>query len=439
MIIERRTKVHDCLEYFSIILIILDCYSVLYNAGNGLVIKYGALMISFLFISSMTFTVSKLLIPKSVIIFIYFYMFLGFLFFIINDAGAHRKVFMPTYLVWFPFLVFYYSDKNFINRVYEFLIKYSNITYVLAVLSLIFYFGGSLFKIIKPNMTILTNWGFERYYSGYYYLFFETQSLWIQSIDMILPRNSMIFSEAPLAAYCAVIGLFVELYIRKNISFTRVIIYIILLFTITSTTGILCMAILLILRYLKYRYDNKFKINFFVLLTPFIPIVIYYLFQVFAWMIEEKMGSNSGQIRFDDISTGLKAWNDNKLFGTGMGNMQGFSVYRSNLREMVGDYGSGFTSSIFMILGQGGLFLFFLYVLPVLMMFRSIIKKRDFTVLISIIMMTTLLAFTVVPYQLLTVHLLAIAWSYYLHNKMYKKISRIGGKELIHWNTGQAH
>lgn len=134
----------------------------------------------------------------------------------------------------FPY--FYYCFLT--QKHYQWLDKFVKLMKILATISLFFWLFGSLLNIIPATGEIILDWGPIRSIPNYYFSYFETQTATLGSL--VYPRNSGIFTEAPMFAAALSLALITEYCLTKTTKTT-----IILIFALLSTGSYTAILILL--------------------------------------------------------------------------------------------------------------------------------------------------------------------------------------------------
>ena len=337
--------------------------------------------------------------------------------------GQNKGEFIIDFLVILIGFIIYNLASINKCKMYSLLLKISNIIVILAIISLIFYFGGSIFKYFKPTDYVQLSWGFTRNIPNYHNLYYETQNIVIGGKEFI--RNTGIFPEAPMYGFSLSIALLTELFIRKFkgtrniiISSISIIILILTILTTLSTTaiGVMCVAIpIRILISIIYNLKKSKKI---VLVNILLLIILaltglrlggYFLHNKIQNSYNNKYGSFA--VRKDDFKVGYKVWKENKIFGVG------FDQYQYVQQEMnfVGrgtDIGG--SSGLMKVMPEGGLVLLMIYVVPFILAILYGIKKRDLCVISIFVFVYILFAVTEIQYRYMIIYFLALGISYIL-------------------------
>ena len=286
------------------------------------------------------------------------------------------------------------------------LFAYEKIILLFTLLSLFFWLMGSITGIVKPSGIVETSWSGSdilKKVDTYYYLYFTPQVGNLFSLKGVV-RNSSIFVEAPVASYHLCLALMVELFINKKKNKLSILVLIAGIITSVSMTGY-AIAVLAISFYVFFSKEDHSILR--AIKVIILPIAILIVGIVLYNILQQRVGTGSGNTRIDDIVAGFKAWKDNILFGNGYGNAESYIKYMSNFRY----FNKGFSNSIMQILAYGGIYLFIPYVIGfVVGLYRSLKQKDTF---FFFILFYGMLVITVLEFQPLTIFMIL----FFLHKK----------------------
>lgn len=282
------------------------------------------------------------------------------------------------YFMSFPLILVILILSNEQNQLKDWLIKFINITILLSIVSLFFWVLGSNLNIISPTDYLINKWSDGGVAVSYYNIYFETQR--ISVMDNAIIRNSGIFAEAPMWNLILSIAIMIQtLFFGRN-NYKTFILVLTILSTI-STTGIYIIG--LIIAYKIIFEVSGWKKYISLTLIPVLLIVLSIVWQ-------EKSETASTSIRFDDYRAGIQAWLDNIVLGSGFSN--GLKIIESHMDTTIRP-NLGYSNSLFVILAQGGIVLFILYFLPILIIMiknQYSYNIKFFVLLLIIIFSTTI-------------------------------------------------
>ena len=277
--------------------------------------------------------------------------------------------------------------------------KFTDIMVVIAGISLIFWVAGSQMHLISPSGKWKLDWGNalgmgKGFMNVYYGIYFETQTIDFGRLEII--RNSAIFAEAPMCGAMVAIAFLSELFLTENPQKLRAIILMCTALTTFSTT---CIVICMLGAGVWYVLKKGIKLSgsMWTLFLRFVlaPCLIITVAIVGYSMVASKMDTHSGAARTLDFVNGFRAWADAPILGYGIGS-----------QPLLGKYGNyGFSNSIIPILTQGGLYIFIIYLIPMVrVIFRNIVK-RNWKYLAFYVLFSSLFIITIIPFQNLTFYL----------------------------------
>lgn len=397
-------KINDFFEYIVAFCIIINTNTVWTN--NNKINNINLIILIFSLFILMLTLINKILKRKKIFFkgmlllnFICVYN-LGYVLFSANRTNIKRFIIMFIFIL-IP-LIMYYLFKDTDDLEHNLMGKLSNIIVILAGVSLIFYFLCSVFKIISPTSYVSINWGGERYIPSYFGLYYETQPINIGGIWLI--RNTGVFTEAPMHSFVLCIALIIRIFLVKKKTNISTMILIFAIFTTYSTTGILVTCLILVSTFISQQNRNKI-IKFIKLIM--LPLVIILFLCVAMLFYFDKKQTNSYSIRMDDYRIALKAWSEHKFIGNGFGTIEEQTYKYTNINER----NTGGSSGINSIVSDGGIYLFFMYISPFVILFIYYICKKDFMKAIMVIMLIILLLTTSIAYRALMINFLAFLWA----------------------------
>lgn len=287
------------------------------------------------------------------------------------------------------------------------LYRYENLVLAVCVVSLVFYLGGSVLGIFQSTGTVYTAWTSQRVGTTvlksvptYYNLYFETQK--ISEFGLLnFPRNTAIFTEAPMCSLHFCIALMIELLLKESSNRYKTGLLIVGILTTFSTTGYIVVILIFLTKYLSSHASTK---GFKLIKILIIPIVIIFAILAVSYFITTKLGTGSGSTRLDDFMAGYKAWVDSPVFGNGYNNSASYQKYMSSFRKN----NMGFSNSPFCILAYGGLYLFAPYLYCFIRGMKKYLKLHSIEKTGFLIIFALLFTVTIIPFQALTIYMLLL-------------------------------
>jgi hypothetical protein len=284
--------------------------------------------------------------------------------------GAERY-FMKLFWIILPMFMLYLLSLKRIgfDQITSFLLKYSNIVIVLALISLVYWTLGSNMEIIQPTTVVPNSWGRVggdiRFIPTYDFVYFETQDTSFMGYQTV--RNSGIFNEGPMYNMILCVALAMELFLRSHKSIFRIIVLAITIATTFTTTGFLFLALVSAWIVFKF-FSQKSRI----VLLAVLPVLVIGMMNFSDAILEEKEESSSGEgsvrARTIDILTCIDIGMENPILGQGL--------FTKKARENEG--GSyGFSNSLFTLFADGGLYTVFLYVAALVLIPLRYLRARQ--------------------------------------------------------------
>lgn len=269
--------------------------------------------------------------------------------------------------------------------------KYSNVVFIIACISLVFWFGTNIFDVFNPTGIIPNNWGEKvDFLKSYYYVYFETQT--VELFGYPLQRNTSIFTEAPVCNLIFCFAFAIELFVLRSKSIIRNIIYITAIITTFSTAGQLFLFVTL-LAYILLYMDKESKIR--KILVFLIPFILYGIYIVTTLIIEDKSETTSYSKRSEDITWMIKIGLSNPIVGTG--------ILTSK---------EGVSNSFFHLFAEGGILLLAIYIYYIMVKpIKNYILTKDKRWALLTGLFFFLFIFTVAYYKCLDLAIIAYSMS----------------------------
>ena len=313
------------------------------------------------------------------------------------------------YFINFPLLLVIILLLREQNKLQAWLINIINITVLLAVISLFFWIFVSNLNVISPTDYLINKWSDGGVVVSYYNMYFETQRIVI--MDNVIVRNSGVFAEAPMWNLILSIALMIQtLFLGRNDYKTFILVLTIL--STVSTTGVYIIGLII-------AYKIIFEVSGWKKYIALILVPILLLGLSFIW--ENKSETASASIRFDDYKAGIQAWFDNVFFGSGF--LNGLRVIERYMDTTI-RANLGYSNSLFVILAQGGIILFILYLLP---MFLILLNRKysydlKFFVFLLIVILSTAIFIDTYMFNFIVGFMYSIVFIGEKNEKNYRRI-----------------
>lgn len=284
----------------------------------------------------------------------------------ISEIGGNGL--MPIrHLAYFSLLITLFLSYR-LKRLNSIVRKFVLVSCILAASSLFFWILAILG--VPTNSTLLISWSSQFYapIKGFLGIFYFSQDF-TSFLGLYLPRNTAIFTEAPMCSFVFCLALLFDTFIvpkqKKSYLEPKQFLLMAAIISTTSTTGIM----IVVLTIAAVLFKNV-KINALVVILGLIIViaVLFILWQLF--LVKTTENSDSVNLRFDDIQAGTKAWLLHPIFGNGLEQTMVYLPFIQGTRVL--DNGNtGFSSGLFQILMTGGLFYFsVIFLIPLMRMFR---------------------------------------------------------------------
>ncbi len=404
------------LEYMLVIITILECNSIYTRTVNY---NFHISLINYIIISLFALYVILTLKKNnkynisSKYVFLLLYVLI---YFSISVRDNYVK-YLFNFIILLPIMYLYFKESELNKK--SIITKFSKTIFCLSILSLFFYFFGITFNLI-PSKAILVNWGGIKVRQSYFFLHFSTQT--IELFGKLIYRNTGVFTEAPMYAYILLLGLISEILYPTNKTKLKKFIFFITILTTLSTTGIIISIVVMLFDYIFYKEYNSLKK---ILKVVFVPLIFIISFNIFIYLANEKTDTKSYLIRMDDFNSSISAWKENIVFGNGFSNS---SVTESYMSENIRNGLNGQSSAYGRIISEGGLYLEYIYLCPLIMLiYKGFKSKKKILGIIGISFIFIFLN-TNIPYQSITLIFIAfiISLNETIKNEKIKK-----EKELV--------
>lgn len=408
-----KFKFHTIVIYILFVLCLLGCntvYSTCVNANY----RIPELTILFLFLLLLIDLryLTKKVIKKWLIVFIPYYLW-NFIIILVSVPSYKIISYSVKFLIFLPVLsliILGYARKN---NIWKIALQFENVVLIYSIVSLVMWILVGLFNVIPSSGEIIASWGGERIYPLYYGIFTTRQTQEFLGITWI--RNQGFFTEGPMYNLVLQIAICIEAfigplndrkqkYIWNGIDLRKMFILIITDITTFTITGMILLVIISAFKYYLMS-NNSMLVKLLkwigaILVLIIVLIIVNNLFAI-------KSGTGSWEVRFDDFLAGYKAWKDNILFGNGYDTMDAINWHMSTIRA----YNTGYSSGIFSILAQGGIFLIINYIIGFIGYIKYSISLHRFELCAMIIIIFIILVTSIFQYTFIMMIILAYGYA----------------------------
>ena len=392
-------KIRNYIEYAIAGLVVFDCNTIYLELfPKTPVLLASIILFVLLALFSLTKRKQSYISPVRTLIFVCFYIaYMAIMLLYMDYTRLSGYLYRMMFII--PIFIVYFSTfDSHENQRYSLFFKFSQVMSFLAAISLIMWLCASILGLISPSSSVFIEWltgGFAKTeVNSYYHIYYETQQTDIFSLGII--RNTGVFLESPMYSFCLCFALLIELFLKEKKRKWCVVLLFITIMTTISVTGYVClMLILIFFFFLRRGYGEKniilrlFRFTVFVLLT-------FVFVNIFNSLMEEKKKERiSYEEREDNAKSVIDVWKSSPLFGAG---------YERNI--------SNSSNSIFVLLADGGVYLFVIYfyafcVFP----YMVFLKNRDNRLLVMFFILFIIFCVTVVLYRMLILMLIGFAFS----------------------------
>lgn len=283
---------------------------------------------------------------------------------------------------WFVLLIIPTVYLQIIKHELIILEYFKKIMIVLSVISLVFWILSILH--VPTTSTTTISWGGIKTLDGYFGIHYLAQAP-VHFFGINMMRNTGIFTEAPMFSAALSIAFLIHLFIDNKKIDKITCLLVVTIISTTSTTGIIIILGALFLKLAKrYMHISKYILIGLLLSAT---IIMYLIFQ-------SKMKNMSGSYntRINDIYAGFKTWMQHPIFGNGLGDNFVIKQNMSPMRTMYAWSNSGFSSGIFSMLVQGGLYYFLLlFIIPTVAFARKNINNLFCVLLIAALLFVSII------------------------------------------------
>ena len=394
----KKISIDKILNDLLALLVVLNFNTVYYFSSEytsfNAINKFLIILIIFLNISIDKVKRNKLKYGIKEILLYYTYIIIFAL--INNINGAYQvKEFFYYFIILLPlFILFVYVKGK--DGVIELFKSFTKVIYIICIVSIFFYIFGGTLHFIPYTKYVNFTWSNRDQIRTYYNLYFETQYYGIGKKNILVARNSGIFCEPAMFAVMIIFAMMINKMYMKNKKLYNIF-FLINLITTNSTTGIIMIIVYYVLDFIMDKKNRSIKLLI-------IPVLLYISLCVVINIFLNKAGTSSGTTRVDDIVACTKAWLKRPIFGNGFLNNEIIIQNLSSFRKG----NQGISTSLFMVLAQGGIVLLSLYLYSFLKLLIYCIKTKCFNTLIALLIYGIIFVTTIFCYSALEMYIVAI-------------------------------
>lgn len=269
-------------------------------------------------------------------------------------------------LVWFVVLFICIEKKEILWE------AFINLTVLIAIVSLIFYLGGTCLRIIPESSITELDWGVWDTSSirNYYNLYYQAQFLKIGGGLSMIPRNCGIFSEAPMYNFVLCIAVAAELFLAKKVYRWKVAVLVLTIITTLTTTGYIFLIVMVLIYMANIVFYEKGITIHKIAMICISALGILGVFAIFIHKMTSVSGAGSFNVRSDHLFACLRAWMESPILGLGFENQDAvleFAIHKQ-----------GISVGFAYLLATGGILLTSILIIPYIFNGIMAIKKRNY-------------------------------------------------------------
>lgn len=277
--------------------------------------------------------------------------------------------------------------------------KVSDVVVIIAAISLLFYFTGSVLDIMPGETTVTFSWGGDQTVPAYYNIYFESaQPVYVLRtiIGEKIVRNCACFLEPPMYAFVLCLSLGYEILGKSKISIKRALILIVTIITTGSSTGIGTATLALAMYFMLKTVANKKKNILRVIGLVIVPLVVGIAIYTISFLLADKINNMVGSynIRGDDVSACIRTFLSSPLWGVGIYNNN--PIY-ARFSSFISRPSNGLSTGLLIMLAQTGITMI---IWPIIVVVRKRYEMWQYCLLIIFLVLFTM---TNVPYKLLNI------------------------------------
>lgn len=407
------------LEYFLVIILILECcsnYTEMVSAEIPTTLCYRYIVIAIAGIlllyhlnqnkSLVRKNILQMFVPVAIVLYALF-------FWKYNVQPQHDEWrnadFLANFVIVLPMFICLLWLMKKEGNLYGLLYKYSNVMSVYAMLSVIVYFVLMINSDVLPVVTTESVWtslGSVVRISNFFNVCGIKQSDLGKILQYTVYRNIGAFPEPLMFCIPLISALYIELFLKKHIRWTRVIVLSVAVLTTQASLGLL---LLLLAWGLKVLEISKGKYRKYIIVVTVIGVMA-----IGCFIVKNKLnysGSHplsSFSAHIEDYVLALKCFRDNPIFGTGYQSVAGIWNYMSEERFATN---RGLSNSIAVVLAQGGIVLGILCMSPFLIGLLNIFNKKNYRIALWMVGVFGLYVLTIFHYHYYMIFLFALGYA----------------------------
>lgn len=312
-------------------------------------------------------TVSRKAMLGLFAIVIYLLIYIGF-----SRYNVDRFISAFVFFIALFYLYSYLLQKH--GGFQEFMYTFSDIVLIIGLVSLFFWFFGSVLQILPGRMATTysyAKWAHVKTYT-YYYLYFENPMQNQQLLGMTIPRNCGIFTESPAFAGILLYAFCIHVFGPRKVNIKKAALLMVALLSTQSTKALIILIVVFGIRFImegNEGHSNVYKASKCLIS---IVLIIGAYFAINTIMSDKMIANNSYIARVNHLMGGVRTWLQSPIFGVGFENDNAFFM---NLNSGAGE--NGLSMGLTVLLAYGGLYLALFYFMAFFAALRNSSIKRN--------------------------------------------------------------
>lgn len=372
----------EFLEYVFVFLIIIECNSLFVNSvenGSDNIEKYLnkiGYVISFLLCCYyfIKLKCKRIFFERSFPI-VFFILIYAIFFYFVNVRFTRfvKNEYITHFLLFLPLICILLKLKRFHSETFDLFLKFSDIVCVLSFFSIIFYLSYTLYPENSLYDVLRTRWsglGEVREINNYFNFCvlspYDTRTFG----DFTITRNYGWYPESPMFCIALVSSLFSELFFRNKVSFFRIFLLVITVFSSQATLGMILAVIGISLKLLdSYRSFLSTK-----LIVTIVSVSLFLCVLLFLNKMSTGTDTlSSYSVHIDDYRVSILAFLERPIVGWGYNSVGYIHNFMSSERLTSN---IGLSNSVAVILAEGGIILGSFCMLPYAICLIQIFNKN---------------------------------------------------------------
>lgn len=286
------------------------------------------------------------------------------------DDAKRSAQYLRLFFLFLPVMTALFQIKRWEGQPFELLIRHSNMICIFGTANLLIY----LVSVLRPDQlvpfTMRTGWNdmarLQEWSNFLNLLILRPHVRW-QIVGAALPRNYGVFTEPLMYSIQLITALFTEMFLRERKDRYRVwrwVLYSGILLSAQATLGMILTAAAWGLKVMEAGFRKKQKRILLAGLALMLALGSFFVLNKKAVKFEStEVTGSSFSDHFDDYKYGLKAFLHKPLAGGGFQNIDYLHSFYSERRMKTN---RGFSNSVAGVLGEGGILLGLVCMLPYL-------------------------------------------------------------------------